>query len=182
MATHSSVHAWRIPGTGEPGRTRLKWLSSSSSRPCHFGIRIILNGRQLRNVKQRRSSLPSPYLPKAGHKFLFVKVTWASQVAQLVKNSLAVQETLVWFLGQEDPLEKGLATHSKILGFSCGSAGKESTCNVGDMGLISGLGRSPGEGKGYLLQYSGLENSMDSMRLQGVGHDWATFTFIPKII
>ena len=43
----------------------------------------------------------------------------------------------------------------------CGSAGKESTCNVGELGLIPGLGRSPGEGKGYPLQYSGLENSMD---------------------
>ena len=45
----------------------------------------------------------------------------------------------------------------------CGSAGKESTCNVGDLGLVPGLGRSPGEGKGYPLQYSGLENSMDCM-------------------
>ena len=43
----------------------------------------------------------------------------------------------------------------------CGSAGKESTCNVGDLGLIPGLGRTPGEGKGYPLQYSGLENFMD---------------------
>ena len=48
-----------------------------------------------------------------------------------------------------------------VLGFFCGSAGKESTCNVGDLGSIAGLGRSPGEGKGYPLQYSGLENSMD---------------------
>ena len=47
------------------------------------------------------------------------------------------------------------------LGFPCGSTGKESTCNVGDQCLIPGLGRSPGEGKGYPLQYSGLENSMD---------------------
>ena len=46
-------------------------------------------------------------------------------------------------------------------GFPCGSAGKESACNAGDLGSISGLGRSPGEGKGYPLQYSGLENSMD---------------------
>ena len=46
-------------------------------------------------------------------------------------------------------------------GFPCGSAGKEYTCNVGDLDLIPGLGRSPGEGKGYPLQYSGLENSMD---------------------
>ena len=40
---------------------------------------------------------------------------------------------------------------------------KESTCKVGDLGLIPGLGRSPGEGKGYPLQYSGLENSVDGV-------------------
>ena len=45
--------------------------------------------------------------------------------------------------------------------YPCVSAGKESTCNAGDLGSIPGLGRSPGEGKGYALQYSGLENSMD---------------------
>ena len=50
-----------------------------------------------------------------------------------------------------------------FLGFPCGSAGKESTCNAGDLGSIPELGRSPGEGKGYRLQYSGLENSMDCM-------------------
>ena len=47
------------------------------------------------------------------------------------------------------------------MNFPCGSAGKESTFNVGDLGLIPGLGRSPEEGKDYPLQYSGLENSMD---------------------
>ena len=45
--------------------------------------------------------------------------------------------------------------------FHCGLSGKESVCNVGDPGLITGLGRSPGEGKCYPLQYSGLENFMD---------------------
>ena len=43
--------------------------------------------------------------------------------------------------------------------FPGSSAGKESTCNVGNLGSIPGLGRSPGEGKGYSLQYSGLEKS-----------------------
>ena len=43
---------------------------------------------------------------------------------------------------------------------SCRSAGKESACNAGDLDSIPGLGRSPGEGKGYTLQYSGLENFM----------------------
>ena len=75
----------------------------------------------------------------------------ASLTAQLVKNLPAMQETLVRFLGQEDPLEKGKATHSSILGFPCGSVDKESICNVEDLGLILGLGRSPGGGKGYPL-------------------------------
>ena len=47
------------------------------------------------------------------------------------------------------------------LGFPDTSVVKESACNAGDLGSIAGLGRSPGEGKGYPLQYSGLENSMD---------------------
>ena len=50
-----------------------------------------------------------------------------------------------------------------FLGILCGSAGKESACNAGDMGSIPGLGRSPGGVKSYPLQYSGLENSTDSM-------------------
>ena len=50
-----------------------------------------------------------------------------------------------------------------ILGFPGGSAGKESACNVGVLVWIPGLRRSPGEGNGYPLQYSGLENSMDSI-------------------
>ena len=45
--------------------------------------------------------------------------------------------------------------------FTGGSDGKESACNVGDLRLVSGLGRSPGDGNGYALQYSCLENSMD---------------------
>ena len=58
--------------------------------------------------------------------------------------------------------------HFGLLGFPDGSAGKESAYNAGDLGLIPGLGRSPGEGNGYPLQYSGLESSMDC-----IGHGWA---------
>ena len=47
------------------------------------------------------------------------------------------------------------------MGFPSGSDGKESACNAGDLGLIPGSGRSPGEGNGYPLQYSYLENFMD---------------------
>ena len=50
---------------------------------------------------------------------------------------------------------------SLVLGFPCGSACKESACNAGDLNLIPMLGRSPGEEKGYPLQYSGLKSSMD---------------------
>ena len=64
------------------------------------------------------------------------------------------------------------------MGFPGGSDGKESSCNKGDPDLILGLERSPGEGNGYLIQYSCLEKSMDkepggiqSMRSQRAGHD-----------
>ena len=56
-------------------------------------------------------------------------------------------------------------------GFPVGSAGKESTCNAGDLGLIPELGRSPGEGKGYPLPYSGLQNSMDCI-VHEVAKSW----------
>ena len=57
------------------------------------------------------------------------------------------------------------------MGLACGSAGKKSSCNAGDLGSIPGLGRSPGEGTGYPLQYSGLENSMD-YTVQGAAKSW----------
>jgi len=68
------------------------------------------------------------------------------------------------------------------LGFPGGSAGKNSTCNVGDLGLIPGLGRSPGEGNSYPLQYSGLENSMVCI-VHGVTKSWtqlSNFHFTDK--
>ena len=58
-----------------------------------------------------------------------------------------------------------------VKGFPCGWAGKESTCNAGDLGSIPELGRSPGEGKGYPLQYTALENSMNCI-VPGVTKSW----------
>ena len=55
-----------------------------------------------------------------------------------------------------------------FLGFPCGSVGKESDCNVRDLGSVPGLGRSPGEGNGNPLQYSCLENSMDRGAWQAI--------------
>ena len=60
------------------------------------------------------------------------------------------------------------------MGFPGGSDGKESICNAGGLGLIPGLGRSPGEGNGYQLQYSCLGNSMDR------GAWWATVHGVTK--
>ena len=57
-----------------------------------------------------------------------------------------MQESPVQFLGQEDPLEKEYTTTPVFLGFPCGSAGKESTCNAGVPSSIPGSGRSAGEG------------------------------------
>ena len=57
----------------------------------------------------------------------------------------------------------GSQTVGHNFGFPGGSDGKESTCKAGDLGSIPGLRRCPGEGKGYPLQYSGLENSMDGI-------------------
>ena len=65
------------------------------------------------------------------------------------------------------------------MGFPCGSVGKESACNAGYLGSIPELGRSPGEGIGYPLQYSGLENSVDCVvhRVTSVVHD-SNFHFL----
>ena len=70
-----------------------------------------------------------------------------------------------------------LDTSKHILGFPGGSDGKESACNAGDMGLIPGLGRSPGEGNGYPLQYSCLEKfrgqkSLAGYTVHGVPKSW----------
>ena len=83
-----------------------------------------------------------------------------SVIAQLAKNLPAMRPPFnSWdgkFLWRRDRLPTPV-----FLGFPCGSTGKESACNVGNLGSVLGLGRSPGERKDYPLQYSGLENSMD---------------------
>ena len=71
-----------------------------------------------------------------------------------------MQETLVQWVGKIRWRKDKLPT-PVFLGFPSGSAGKESARNVGDLGSISGLGRSPGVRKSCPLQYSGLEISMD---------------------
>ena len=77
----------------------------------------------------------------------------ASLIAQLVKIGLQCRRPQFDSWVRNIRWRRDRLPTPVFLGFSCGSAGKESACNVGDLGLISGLGRSPGEGKGYPLQF-----------------------------
>ena len=104
---------------------------------------------------------------------------------------LSSEKVLLWFTfcGWFPAVPVCLLVSFPVHNFPGGSAGKESTCSVGDLGLIPGLGRSPGEGNGYPLQYSGLENPvvcivpLYSPTPKELGHDWVTFTFtFPFII
>ena len=79
-------------------------------------------------------------------------------------HSLQVSSFRTWsfqMLQVRQEIQSVIVLSSEQKGLPCGSAGKETACNAGDLGLIPGLRRSPGERKGYPLQYSGLENSMD---------------------
>ena len=92
-------------------------------------------------------------------------------IAQLVKKPPAMQETLFDSWVRKICWRRDRLPTPVFLGLPCVSAGKESTCNVGDLCSIPGLGRLPGEGKGYPLQYSGLENSMDCI-VHGATKRW----------
>ena len=104
--------------------------------------------------------------------FLFVtgrlsrKHSWLEESGLLIEISIQPirekdleKKTDSW-VGKIHWRTDGLST-PVFLGFPGGSAGKESSCNVGNLGSISGLGRFPGEGNSYPLQFSGLENSTD---------------------
>ena len=138
MATHSSTLAWKIPWTEEPGR--LQTMESQRFRHDWATSLHSLHTLSLEKEMATHSSTRAwriPWTEEPGG-------PW-SMGSQRVGHNWSDQAPTPVFLG-----------------FPCGSAGKESTCNVGDLGSIPGLGRSSGEEKGYLLQYSGLENSMDS--------------------
>ena len=87
-----------------------------------------------------------------------------SLIAQLVKNQPAMQRPQFDSWVGEICWSRNKLPIPVFLGFPCGSAGKESTCNAGDLGSIPGLGISPGEGNRYPSQYSGLENSKSQIR------------------
>ena len=95
----------------------------------------------------------------------------ALPLAQLEKNPPAMQETRFDTWVRKIHWRRNRLPTPVFFDFPCDSAGKESACNVGDLNSILGLGRSPGEEKGYPLQYSGLENSMDCI-VHEVAKSW----------
>ena len=92
--------------------------------------------------------------------------TQVSWIAGKFFTNWAIREAPNYYIAEgllELFIDGGTITTAEFRGLPCGSANKESTCRAGDLGSIPGLGRSPGEEKGYPLQYSGLENSMNSI-------------------
>ena len=85
----------------------------------------------------------------------------------------------VWHWERDSLLWSFLLSCLQNGGFPYGSAGKDSACNAGDLSSIPGFERSPGEGKGYPLQYPGLENSMDCTKSQTWLSDFH-FTLLAK--
>ena len=131
MATHSSFLAWEIPCTEEPGRIQLmsQFMPPLLFSPWYPYISInrgihkenvvhIYNGILLSHKKciwVSSNELDKPRAYSTSEVSQKRKNNWASLVGQLVKNRSTMQETWVWFLSWEDPLEKEMATHSSIL-------------------------------------------------------------------
>ena len=120
MATHSSVLAWRIPGTAEPG-----------GLPSMGSHRVRHDWCDLAAVAAEQWEFPVLY-------------SRFSRVIYFIHSTVYM---LHWWLRGKEA--------------TCKASGKESPCKVGDVRLIPGSGRSPGEGHSYPLQYSCLENPMD---------------------
>ena len=131
VAPHSSTLAWKIPWTEEPGRLQ-SMGSGRVGHNCSTSLSLFTFMHWIRKWQPTPVFLPGE---SQGRRSLVGCRLWdraesdtteatlqqhsvarASLIAQLVKNLPAMQETPVWFLGQEDPLEKEQATHSSILG------------------------------------------------------------------
>ena len=134
------------------------------------GIKI--SGRNINNLKYANGTI---LMSKSDEdlKSLLLKIKEESEKAGLKLNSqkmkiMASCPITSWQIDGEEV--KTVTDFISWRGFPGGSDGKESACNVGDTNSIPGLGRPPGEGNSYLLQYSGLENSMDRRAWRAAVH------------
>ena len=149
MATHSSVLAWRIPGTGEPGGL----LSMGSHRVRHNWSNLAAaaaakgkKGRGETFEKQVKLTFPYDYL-------------WTNTcTANKIIHNHNIYKNI----------------YLNIFLKPCSSVGKESAYSAGNLGLIPGSGRPPGEGNGNPLPYSCLENPKDRVAW------WATVHGVTK--
>ena len=142
---YALVNSTKVPLEGPPGR--LGWHLH------HF-----LADPSLKHWK--------PFLHGGGRRQMVMKCNLKKNSKPCVSLKLE-KHLLKTGEANSDQKDQGKVTRA----LSCGSAGKESACNARDLGLIPGLGRSPGEGKYYPLQYSGLENPMDCI-VHGVTKSW----------
>ena len=162
----SQLFSWGGQSTGASALASFLPKKSQGWSPSEWTGWISLQSKVLSRVfsnttvQNHQFLISHPYMT-IGKTIALTRWTLVSKVMSLLLNILS--RLVITFL----PRSKCLliswlqSPSAVILGFPCGSAGKESACNVGNLGSIPGLGRSPGEGKGYPLQYSGLENSMD---------------------
>ena len=154
MGTHSSILVWKVPWTEEPGelqpqrvaksQTQLKWLSTHTWGTCplfswaQVGKNIFTIWFQIPWLLTWSFVSTFPIHYHTGQSFTLGCVGCANgreDKQQDESESHSVVSGSLW-------------PHGLYWGCPCGSSGKESACNTGDLGLIPGLGRSPGEGKG----------------------------------
>ena len=151
MAIHFNILAWRRPWTEEPGK-----LHSTGSIQTSYPIQIFLTVFVPQGLSANLQLVVSENCPHVDV-FFYVCGRTEFHIFLLYHLDLYLIILFLTFLFLNFTYEN----YKWSLRFPCGSAGKESACNMGDLGWIPGLRRSPGEGKGYPLQYPGLENSMD---------------------
>ena len=169
MATHSSILVWRIPWTEEPGglqsvglqRVGHNWVTNAFTfftfftfnhhePPCSVMEHTYTGLMKYKPYKLNKNGSPILQEVEEREKCVGVISVCFIIVIQLMMSQDRID---IWGL------------------FPGSSAGKESACNKEDLGSIPGLGGSPGEGKSYPLQYSGLENSMNCI-VHGVTKSW----------
>ena len=138
------LHPWDFPGksTGVGCHCLLQYRGTTASKLEDLLVGIC--GTSLLLLLCQWNKWDHQWRERAGKRGLCrgVRCEIIIRITMLALNSIYCVPHIIW-------------------GFPCGSAGRESACNAGDLGSIPGLGRFPGEGKGYPLLYSGLENSMD---------------------
>ena len=188
-----SGNSWSVRNTCVGPTSRQRPSSVKPTRACSVWSALKVRSTRLTDIVPQKRLLRNPgwvmplrALRKLGDGTPKRLKWWCLNplFIELVKNSPAMQETPVWFWVGKIPWRNDRLPTPVFLGFPCGSAGKASTCNAGDLGLIPGLGRSPGERKRYPLQYSGLENSTD-YTVHGVTKSWTRlsnfhFYWVPR--